>query len=66
MSTPRIKIRMYNVGFGDCFLIRIPAKGGERRVLVDCGYHSAGKGKFKDEELVAQIKADLAAKASTS
>lgn len=50
---------MYNVGFGDCFLIRIPAKGGERRMLIDCGYHSQGKGKFTDKTLVQQIEEDL-------
>ena len=51
---------MYNVGFGDCLLLRIPTSDGERRILVDCGYHSQGKGKFSDDELVKQIKTDLA------
>jgi beta-lactamase superfamily II metal-dependent hydrolase len=50
---------MYNVGFGDCFLVNIPTPGGERRMLVDCGYHSQGKGKFNDRELVMQIQEDL-------
>ena len=54
-----IDMRMYNVGFGDCFLLRIPTSDGERRMLVDCGYHSQGQGKFTDKELVAQIKKDL-------
>jgi beta-lactamase superfamily II metal-dependent hydrolase len=54
-----IRIRMYNVGFGDCFLLRIPTSDGERRMLVDCGFHSSGKGKFTDDELVRQIKEDL-------
>ena len=54
-----VSIRMYNVGFGDCFLIRIPTSDGERRVLVDCGYHSQGKGKFTDRELVTKITQDL-------
>src|SRR5262245_60327001 len=55
----QIAIRMYNVGFGDSFLVRMPTEEGERRVLVDCGFHSQGKGKFSDAELVQQIKADL-------
>jgi beta-lactamase superfamily II metal-dependent hydrolase len=55
----QIEIRMYNVGFGDSFLLRVPTDDGERRVLVDCGYHSQGKGKFSDQDLVKQIKADL-------
>src|SRR5262245_29028150 len=54
-----ISIRMYNVGFGDCFLLRIPTSKGERRMLVDCGYHSQGKGQFTDAQLVDQIKTDL-------
>ena len=56
----RIDVRMYNVGFGDCLLLRLPTSDGERRMLVDCGYHSQGKGKFTDQELVKQIKKDLA------
>jgi beta-lactamase superfamily II metal-dependent hydrolase len=56
---PKIQMRMYNVGFGDCFLLRIPTDGGERRMLVDCGYHSQGKGEFTDRDLVQQIKTDL-------
>jgi hypothetical protein len=50
---------MYNVGFGDCFLLRIPTPDGERRMLVDCGYHSQGKGDFSDRELVTKIKEHL-------
>lgn len=55
----RIEIRMYNVGFGDSFLVRVPTHEGDRRVLIDCGFHSQGKGQFSDAELVNQIKADL-------
>jgi beta-lactamase superfamily II metal-dependent hydrolase len=54
-----VRIRMYNVGFGDCFLVRLPTPEGERRMLVDCGYHSQGKGEFTDTDLVGQIKEDL-------
>lgn len=56
----QIQIRMYNVGFGDSFLLTIPTADGTRRVLVDCGFHSQGKGKFSDRELVKQIREDLA------
>lgn len=54
-----VRVRMYNVGFGDSLLFWIPTPQGERRILVDCGYHSQGKGKFSDKDLVQQIKADL-------
>jgi hypothetical protein len=36
-----ITIRMYNVGFGDAFLIVFPGDERPRRVLVDCGTHAA-------------------------
>jgi beta-lactamase superfamily II metal-dependent hydrolase len=37
-----MRMRMYNVGFGDAFLLFIPTDEGERTVLVDCGVHPAG------------------------
>jgi beta-lactamase superfamily II metal-dependent hydrolase len=58
-SGRHVQIRMYNVGFGDCFLLRIPTDDGERRILIDCGFHSLGKGQFSDREIVQQIKRDL-------
>lgn len=58
----QVRIRMYNVGFGDCLLLRVPTNDGERRILVDCGFHSQGKGRFSDRDLVNQIKADLEGK----
>lgn len=36
------RIRMYNVGFGDCFLVTLPIEGRPRHILIDCGYHSYG------------------------
>ncbi len=32
-----VQVRMYDVDFGDCFLIRFDAKGEPEYVLVDCG-----------------------------
>ncbi|HEX8719642.1 MAG TPA: MBL fold metallo-hydrolase [Pyrinomonadaceae bacterium] len=43
-----IRVRMYRIGFGDCFLLSLPiAKGsetakGHRHVLIDCGVHGQG------------------------
>ena len=38
-----IRIRMYRIGFGDCFLLSLPTSGQSfRHVLVDCGVHSKG------------------------
>ena len=38
----RVVITMYDVGFGDCFLVRFPGGDGERRILFDCGSIKAG------------------------
>ncbi len=32
-----ISVRMYNVGFGDAFLVQIPSKERPYRILFDCG-----------------------------
>lgn len=33
----KVKIRTYNVGFGDCFLLSFDYGGSERHVLIDFG-----------------------------
>jgi beta-lactamase superfamily II metal-dependent hydrolase len=42
-SGKEVRIRMYNVGFGDAFLVLLPAAGKERRILFDCGSIQAAK-----------------------
>jgi beta-lactamase superfamily II metal-dependent hydrolase len=39
MPADAIRIRMYRVGFGDCFLVTLPTSGEETHILVDCGAH---------------------------
>ena len=34
---------MYNVGFGDCFLLFVPTAQGARTMLLDCGKHLSSK-----------------------
>jgi hypothetical protein len=37
-----IRIRMYRIGIGDCFLLRLPRTGGPPfQLLLDCGIHMA-------------------------
>ena len=36
-SPKKVKIRTYNVGFGDCFLLSFDYGGSERHVLIDFG-----------------------------
>ena len=50
-----ISVRMYRVGFGDCFLVTLPTAGGPAYVLVDCGVHAKG-----DAGTLGQIVADIA------
>jgi beta-lactamase superfamily II metal-dependent hydrolase len=54
-----VRIRMYNVGLGDSFLLRFPCTGGERKVLIDCGVHQVGPGPHRMADVVAQILDDV-------
>src|SRR5919108_496778 len=43
----KIRIRMYRIGFGDCFLLSLPAENGKgedlySHILIDCGVHAQG------------------------
>jgi beta-lactamase superfamily II metal-dependent hydrolase len=43
MAKPHVRVRMYRVGFGDCFLVSLTDRVGDRRhLLFDCGVHPAG------------------------
>jgi ribonuclease BN (tRNA processing enzyme) len=37
-----LRVRMYRVGFGDCFLLSLPLAGAHRHILVDLGVHPQG------------------------
>jgi beta-lactamase superfamily II metal-dependent hydrolase len=54
-----VTIRMYNVGFGDCFLVTYPGPIRTHRILIDCGMHLSGQGPFKLKAVVAGIVADI-------
>ena len=59
-----VRVRMYDVGFGDCFLLEFPTENiTPFRVLVDCGAHSLGypRDGWRPEDAVDQIIADLGA-----
>lgn len=60
MTTRRVQVRMYNVGFGDCFLVHFSGPEGSCCVLIDCGMHSASRGKVDLDQIVAAVQADLA------
>jgi len=59
MSREQARIRMYNVGFGDCFLLSWPGPDRTVKVLIDCGSHSHGAGPHKIEKIVEQVVQDV-------
>ena len=58
-------VRMYNVGFGDAFLVRLPAGDGEVTVLFDCGSHASSPRHRSMDEVVGQIIDDVREKDGT-
>jgi beta-lactamase superfamily II metal-dependent hydrolase len=60
-SKKSVIIRMYNVGFGDSFLLRFPTPdGGQTKVLVDCGVHLTASIKpVPIKDVVARIIKDV-------
>lgn len=60
MASPTMTVRMYNVGFGDCFLLLIPGRERTAKVLVDCGSHFLGAGPRPIEDVARQVVEDVA------
>jgi beta-lactamase superfamily II metal-dependent hydrolase len=59
MSGEPVVVRMYNVGFGDCFLVEFPTPGGSpHRMLIDCGVHSASEKPFDLADVVEAVIED--------
>jgi beta-lactamase superfamily II metal-dependent hydrolase len=59
MAEP-IRIRVYNVGFGDCILLHIPTPTGRvAKVLVDCGSLSFGETGQNNESVVERVIGDV-------
>ena len=57
-SAASVAVRMYNVGFGDSFLLTFPTSDRPRKVLVDCGVHTAGGSTHPIGDVAKQIVAD--------
>lgn len=60
VASTAVSVRMYNVGFGDCFLITIDSSQGPRRVLIDCGTHPSSTGPRRASDAVPVLLSDLA------
>ena len=59
MAGERATVRMYNVGFGDCFLVTLPTSAGPRRLLVDCGTHPSSTGPRRASDAVPLLLDDV-------
>lgn len=58
-----IRVRMYNVGFGDCFLLTFRYPGGtDRHMLIDYGTNAGADGGLPLDELGQKIAADSGGK----
>jgi beta-lactamase superfamily II metal-dependent hydrolase len=57
--TKDVQIRMYNVGFGDCFLLKFPAADRPRKVLIDCGKHRHSRCQPSLDIVVRQVQKDI-------
>ncbi len=55
----QIRVRMYNVGFGDAFLVLIPDGRKEQRILFDCGSIEASAAGGAMKGIVKKIIADV-------
>ena len=58
MVSGHVRVRMYNVGFGDAFLVFLPTPQGERRMLFDCGTIGSAPG-IPIEKVAKQIVTDV-------
>jgi beta-lactamase superfamily II metal-dependent hydrolase len=62
LNQDKIRVRMYRIGFGDCFLLSLPVKNGmsggrQGHILIDCGVH--GQGDIHTMEKVVQNIAEV-------
>jgi beta-lactamase superfamily II metal-dependent hydrolase len=57
MTTPEVNVavRMYNVGFGDAFLVTVRKGKQEWRMIVDCGVHAHGQARPLEDSVNAII-----------
>jgi len=52
-ANSKIRVRMYRVGFGDCFLVTVPDGAKKKHILIDCGVHAQSKFKGIPEAVQA-------------
>src|SRR5664279_4256682 len=53
-NLPKLRVRMYRQGLGDCFLLTFNPGGDEKHVLVDCGTLGVTEG-VKMSDVIADV-----------
>jgi metallo-beta-lactamase superfamily protein len=54
-AVPKLRVRMYRQGLGDCFLLTFNPGGDEKHVLIDCGTLGATSTKVTLPDVIADI-----------
>src|SRR5688572_5775583 len=54
-ARPKVRVRMYRQGLGDCFLITFDVGGDEKHMLIDCGTLGATTTGVKLDKVVENI-----------
>lgn len=61
MAKPKVTVRSYQVGFGDCFLVTFHLAAGDRHVLIDCGSTAPPRWAKADKDFVlGSVAEDIA------
>jgi hypothetical protein len=55
VDLPKVRVRMYRQGLGDCFLLTFNPGGDEKHILIDCGTLGATTTNVKWPEVIADI-----------
>src|SRR5664279_1730958 len=54
-NLPKLRVRMYRQGLGDCFLLTFNPGGEEKHVLIDCGTLGSKYTEVKLPDVIAEI-----------
>src|SRR5262249_100786 len=52
---PKVRVRMFRQGLGDCFLLTFDVGGNERHMLIDCGTLGNSSTKVQIKDIAAHV-----------
>jgi hypothetical protein len=61
-DAPPVRVRMYRVGLGDCFLLSFGRPPQQRHMLIDCGTLGKRTTKLEMKQILAHIKKETGGK----